>query len=301
MGKKAMNHEEKIKNVFIRDIEKHLYKYYWEKLGLRDWKARVNDRISEVPRNEKILKTLESFIGSLRGKRILVVGSGWGGACVAAKKLGAHEVIGIDIDNEANKIANQRMYLEGYTRCCLLGAAEDLPFTDNQFDYVHCFTVLEHVKDLKRCLSEMLRVTNKGGFTFIHGPSYLRPVERHYKIPYVPLMPKRLAKIYLKLLDRPPDFIDSINYIWPGRVKKLLGEIENIEVRDIADEYKRRFNCFRDYGENVSPLIVGPMTIQRKSTGVLLGKIASRLITNFYKAWDFAFGTREIYLVIRRS
>ena len=64
---------------------------------------------------------------------------------MAAKNLGAEEVIGIDIDDEANEIANLRMQLKGYKECCLHGVTEHIPFDDNYFDYVHCFTVLEHI------------------------------------------------------------------------------------------------------------------------------------------------------------
>lgn len=295
-----MNAKADIRRIFTEKIEKHLYKYYWQQLGLKDWQRRVKDRINEVPRNERILKTLESFIGSLRGKRVLIVGSGWGGACVAAKNLGAEEVVGIDIDDEVNETANLRMRLAGYEACCLHGVTEDIPFVENYFDYVHCFTVLEHVNDVRKSLPEMVRVTKGGGYIFIQAPSYLRPMERHYKIPYIPLMPKKLAKIYLKLLKRPLDFIDSINYIWPGKIKKMLSGIENIKVEQIASEYRYRFDSFMNYGKDYSSSTVKPETIQRRNIKKILGKVVGKLVTTFYKTWDLVFGTQEIYFLIRK-
>ncbi|MFC1907379.1 class I SAM-dependent methyltransferase [Chloroflexota bacterium] len=295
-----MDEEKDINKVFTEKITKHLYKYYWEELGLKDWEGRVEDRINEVPRNERILKTLESFIGSLRDKTVLIIGSGWGGACVAAKNLGAEEVTGIDIDDKVNEIANLRMQLEGYKECCLHGAAEYIPFDDNYFDFVYCFTVLEHVKNVRKSLSEMLRVTRKGGYIFIQAPNYLRPFERHYKIPYIPLMPKRLAKIYLKLLKRPPNFIDSVNYIWPTRVKKLLSDMDNIKVNQIASEYKNRFASLSSR-RNLNPLVTKSIEPQKTSIAkMLLGRFVSRLLSNFYEAWDFIFRTHEIYFLIQK-
>lgn len=296
-----MGEEKDINNkVFTEKITKHLYKYYWQELGLGDWESRIQDRISEVPRNEKILKALESFIGTLRDKRVLIVGSGWGGACVAAKNFGTEEVIGIDIDDEVNEIANLRMRLEGYEECCLYGAVEDMPFAENYFDYVHCFTVLEHVNDVKKSLMEMVRVTKEGGYIFIQSPNYLRPLERHYKIPYVPLMPKWLARTYLKLLRRPPNFIDSINYIWPRRIKKMLSHIKNIKVNEIANEYKNRFasvSSRRDF----NPLVTKSVAPEKRNIAqMLLGKVVGKLLTTFYKTWDFVFGTQEIYFLIRK-
>lgn len=296
-----MDKEKDINKIFAEKITAHLYKYYWQELGLRDWEKRIQDRINEVPRNENILKVVGSFIGSLRDKKVLIVGSGWGGACVAAKNLGAEEVIGIDIDDEANEIANLRMRLERYKEICLHGAAENVPFDDNSFDYVHCFTVLEHVSDVKKSLSEMIRVTKRGGYVFIHAPNYLRPIERHYKIPYIPLMPKRLAKTYLRLLRRPPEFIDSINYIWPSRVRKLLSDINDVEINEIADEYKYRLgstvSCSRDYELSVAK----PAKPQKRSIAeMLLRKAVSHLLSVFYKAWDFVFQTRDVYFLIRK-
>jgi ubiquinone/menaquinone biosynthesis C-methylase UbiE len=295
----TVNKQENIKRVFVEKITEHLYRYYWEELGLRDWEKRVEDRINEVPRREGFLKMIESFIGGLQGKKILVVGSGWGGDCVAARNLGATEVIGIDIDSNVNEIANLRMLLEGYEKCCFNGVAEHLPFKDNQFDYVHCFTVLEHVNNVKMSLTEMLRVAKKGGYVFIQAPNYLRPIERHYKIPYIPLLPKRLAKIYLRLLNRPTGFIDSINYIWPGKIKRLLRNINNVEVEQIADEYKHRFSSSINYVESRSPYLL-KSEMQKKSVKELFLIVVSKLLATFYKTWDFIFHTKEIFFLIRK-
>ena len=290
-----------IRRIFTEKLEKHLYRYYWHELGLKDWKSRLEDRKNEVPRNERILNILESFIGSLRDKRVLIVGSGWGGGCVAAKNLGAVEVIGIDIDAEVNEIANLRMQLEGHEECCVHGAAESIPFGDNSFDYVHCVTVLEHVKNVRESLAEMVRVTKSGGYIFVQAPSYLRPVERHYKIPYLPLMPKWLARTYLKLLKRPANFIDSINYIWPGRVKKLLSDINNIEINQIAGEYKRKAGSPASPSIEYSPSGASPTTApKRNMVTILTTKATSLLLSGFYEAWDFVFRTNEVYFLIRK-
>ncbi len=274
--------KEKIKSIFNEKIEDHLYKYYWEELGLKDWKRRIKDRVNEVPRNETILKTIEYFIGSFQGKKILIVGSGWGGACVAAKNLGVEKAIGIDIDNKVNEVANMRMCLEGYADCCFTGAAEYLPFKNNQFDYIHCFTVLEHVENVQTSLSEMIRVIKRGGYVFIQAPSYLRPTERHYKIPYIPLMPKKLARIYLRLWRRPTEFIDSINYIWPSKIKNILSNVKDIEIKQIANEYECIFKSFIIHGGNNNL------------------SLKSRLLIIFYKTWDSIFRTKEIYFLIRK-
>jgi ubiquinone/menaquinone biosynthesis C-methylase UbiE len=292
--------KDNISELFIEKITNHLYKYYWQELGLRDWKNRIRVRIDEVAREENTLRVIESFMGNLLDKKVLVIGSGWGGACVAAKNLGAKEVLGIDIDEEANEIANLRMQLQGHDHCCFTGAAEYLPYADNSFDYVHCFAVLEHVADIRQSLSEMIRVSRRGGHVFIQAPNYLRPIEKHYKIPFVPLMPKKLARVYLRLLKRPPDFIRSINYVWPGQVKKILCEMSNIEVEEIADEYKRRSSSHASYEQDYG--CCGPelMPPQADVAVPLHRKALAVLISSFYTVWDFVFRTREIYLLVEK-
>jgi len=295
-----MDKKKDINRIFTEKITRHLYHYYWQELGLKDWESRVQNRINEVPRDEQILKTIESFVGSLRAKKVLVVGSGWGGACVAARNLDAEEVVGIDTDDEANEIANLRMRLAGYQECCRQGSAENMPFRDNYFDYVHCFTVLEHVSDVPKSLSEMIRVTKKGGFVFIQGPSYLRPVERHYKIPYIPLMPKAMARIYLRLQKRPPGFIDNINYIWPGKVKRLLSNMGNIEVKQIADEYRAKFAQLSSSRDDDYALPMALVPDKASAARRFGGKAINKSLATFYKTWDFIFGTEEIYFLIRK-
>ena len=296
-----MDKKKDINQIFTEKITLHLYHYYWQELGLKDWENRVQNRINEVPREEQILKTIESFTGSLRAKKVLVIGSGWGGACVAARNLGAGEVVGLDTDDEANEIANLRMRLAGYGECCRQGSAENIPFGDNHFDYVHCFAVLEHVSDVPKSLSEIIRVTSKGGFIFIQGPSYLRPVERHYKIPYIPLMPRALARVYLRLLKRPPGFIDTVNYIWPGKVKRLLSNVGNIEVKQIADEYRAKFaqlGSNRDYDHVLPVALVSDKASAARRFG---GKIINKSLAIFYRTWDLVFGTKEIYFLIQKG
>ena len=127
-------------------------------------------------------------------------------------------------------------------------------------------------------LLEMMRVVKKDGCIFIQAPNYLRPIERHYKISYIPLMPKRIAKMYLKLIRKPSEFIDSINYVWPGKIKRMLINVKNIEINEIVNDYKYYYNRYDS-------------TIKRREN------FKSLLL----RAWDFVFRTNEIYFLIRKK
>lgn len=49
--------------------------------------------------------------------------------------------------------------------------AQELPFTDESFDFVTCQTVLIHLKDPKKGLKEMLRVLKPGGLLLVVEPN----------------------------------------------------------------------------------------------------------------------------------
>lgn len=69
-----------------------------------------------------------------------------------------------------------------YDTTDVLGAAEELPFSDGVFDAVLSVAVLEHVKDPFRCAAEMVRVLKPGGELYCEVP-LLQPVHgypHHY-------------------------------------------------------------------------------------------------------------------------
>lgn len=57
----------------------------------------------------------------------------------------------------------------------MIADAHDLPFPDASFDLVVAVAVLEHVADPQRCVAEIHRVLDAGGFVFADTP-FLQPV-----------------------------------------------------------------------------------------------------------------------------
>jgi ubiquinone/menaquinone biosynthesis C-methylase UbiE len=217
---------------FLKKAKINLEKYYRDQLGLRDWRERVEVRISEESGiSLERVKKLERMLGSIKGRRIISIGSGWGGFVVAANKMGA-KAFGIEPDIEKIEISKLRALAQDVENSFCVGEGEHLPFKDNTFDVVECFTVLEHVKKPEIVIDEMIRVLKLGGFCYIFVPNYLYPSEPHYKIYWVPMLPKPLAKLYLRLLKRNPEFIEHINYTTPHSISKLLSKLEHIGVMD---------------------------------------------------------------------
>lgn len=115
---------------------------------------------------------------------------------------------------------------------------ENLPFRDQSFDVVISLEVLEHVEDPAAVLREVCRILRIGGWFCLTCPNYLSFREPHYNVVWLPLFPKPLASLYLRLRGRPTEFLKtSIRYItlpWVRRELKTLG-LRSVRERDIFD------------------------------------------------------------------
>ncbi len=62
--------------------------------------------------------------------------------------------------------------IEYLTGCQTIGACQNIPFRDNQFDAVICCECLEHIHpdEINQCLSELFRVGQKFEFTIADKP-----------------------------------------------------------------------------------------------------------------------------------
>lgn len=170
---------------------------------------------------------------------ILEVGSGYGFDLCYLRKMGldAHGIepganLGFEgrYDQavellEANGIAEARQILHQ-------GRGESLPFEDETFDIVYSVSVLEHVQDIKQCVTEALRVVKPGGVVVMSVPTYNSFKEDHYNILWLPylLKSKRLAKWYVRTIYKRSDwFIDELNFITPRLFKKLARQTPQLK------------------------------------------------------------------------
>ena len=82
--------------------------------------------------------------------------------------MGADEVVGVDISrtglNDARKRGQSR-HLSGVR--FIHASALDLPFLDNEFDFVCCSGVLHHTLNIEQGLREIHRVLKPGGCTYL--------------------------------------------------------------------------------------------------------------------------------------
>jgi 2-polyprenyl-3-methyl-5-hydroxy-6-metoxy-1,4-benzoquinol methylase len=105
-------------------------------------------------------------VGDLRGKRVLDVGCGEGLESVMLAKLGAAEVVGIDISKKSIAQARRRASVDGVADrvrflCAPIETAELPPAA---FDLVWCNAILHHVtQDLDRVMRQLSRWVKPDG------------------------------------------------------------------------------------------------------------------------------------------
>lgn len=95
-------------------------------------------------------------------------GCGGGRYLVALARLGAREIIGIDISPKAVQEANERLRVREITRAKAIEASVlAIPSPDNYFDYVVCSGVIHHTSNPRQAFLELHRVLKSGGKLFL--------------------------------------------------------------------------------------------------------------------------------------
>jgi SAM-dependent methyltransferase len=127
--------------------------------GLRRAWRRIAGYLSDAPtsiRSPSPSDILAYVAGERPGPRVLVIGSG-------GRRLGGPDARIIHTDVAFGPAVDA------------IADAHDIPFPDGSFDLVVAEAVLEHVADPARCVAEIWRVLNAGGFVFAVTP-FLQPV-----------------------------------------------------------------------------------------------------------------------------
>jgi ubiquinone/menaquinone biosynthesis C-methylase UbiE len=155
--------------------EQEKNRLWWEALPMTyvDWGKK-----ERIPKNkEDFLKIEEVFLSGnpymadfdferFSGKSVLEIGCGSGAAsCLFAK--GGANVTAIDITHNAIRLSRANAIAQGLNISFLQQDAEQMVFHDNSFDYVFSWGVLHHTRNTGNALSEMYRVTKKGGSSSI--------------------------------------------------------------------------------------------------------------------------------------
>lgn len=136
---------------------------------MMDFNERVIPNVTANFQFQESLARYEFALSEIKkGSKVLDVGCGTGyGSFLLSKKF---KVFAIDISKEAIDYA-RRHY--PFSVSFIISDATLLPFGDLEFDAICSFEVIEHIKDDKKMLSEVIRVLKSGGKFIMSTPRKL--------------------------------------------------------------------------------------------------------------------------------
>lgn len=103
-----------------------------------------------------------------QGKHCLDAGCGGGRYSIAMALMGAASVAGMDVSTSGLEDAQRRVSELGLSQITFQqGSVLDMPFTDEEFDFVLCSGILHHTLGVERGLAELHRVVKRGGSVFL--------------------------------------------------------------------------------------------------------------------------------------
>lgn len=216
-------------------LERYYTAYYRDALAIPVWRELVDVRLADKVYEAGRIANLERALGRpLRGCRLLNVGCGTGGFNVLAHRVGA-EVSGVDASAEATALAAAR----SAPSRLMQAEAEALPLPGGSFDVVYCYSRLEHVADAGHAVREMIRVLKPGGQLYVHTPNRWACFEGHYKVFWLPGLPRPLSAAYLALRGRPTAFLETLRLVTLSECRSLV-EAAGGRITRVLDDGARR-------------------------------------------------------------
>lgn len=198
--------------------------YYRDDCALSDWRLRVEQRLREEEiETDRMVDFQKKINIDFNRQKHCIVGAGTGGLAIALKEKYDCDVYGVEPSEQEFEIIQEKC-----EKFCIdknnfkKEYGEKMSFPDEMFDVVHCYTVLEHVQDVDRCIKEMIRIIKPEGRILISTPNYAFPYEAHYKIIFPTFLPKLIGRLYLRILGKSSNFLNTINYITERKLNRLL-------------------------------------------------------------------------------
>lgn len=143
-----------------------------------------NQKISRFENYHKYLGLPE---GWFKGKKVLDACCGTALSCTHSFLNMGAEVTAIDLpgEHEFNESRIKDNFAGKYK--LIRGSVLELPFEDNQFDYIHCEGSLHHTTNPKKGFMELARVCKPDGYVYITQfgtPGLFREAEDYFRIKY---------------------------------------------------------------------------------------------------------------------
>ena len=135
------------------------------------WEERFNEKVLD---SKDVINDLFNFnklnLSSLiKNKSVIDIGCGSGRFSSALARLGAKNVVGVDINKQGLELARNLVKQQKVNNIKFINHdILNLPFDDESFDFVFSKGVLHHTGNLNKGLDEYSRVLKKGGSGYLY-------------------------------------------------------------------------------------------------------------------------------------
>jgi len=189
--------------------------YYLYSAWIRGHLEEAGIDLSRVNYRSWILTAMKYLIGKyqLTGNRFLDVGCGMG-ELVVIMAIEGYDAMGVDVDPRALKVAKALSNENGRKGDFVCCDASHLPFRQGSFDAITMFHIVEHLEDPIPVLLEIRNISKTRGVCYATFPNKLRLLDDHTGLYLSPLLPRKLAEIYIKLRGRKYQYAISYGGGW---------------------------------------------------------------------------------------
>ncbi len=220
-------------------IRGHFYKaiteYNEPNRGHPQYEVWLNYALSTNQRGQYVIQTLKGIVPSLKGRRYLDIGCGYGGACLAAAEAGA-EATGIDIDESLLSFAelNSQDHPDLHPSFYLMDVmAREKIQTLGQFDAITCDNVIEHVGIPERLIAHLRLLLTKRGFAYVTIPNAFSVgqvlADCHYGLFGISLLDPWDAETYVRHALGQPSY--DVSFYYPYAQYRALFEKYGLHPR----------------------------------------------------------------------
>ena len=217
------------------DDRENKYQYNYSEIN----PVSVYDRRGREQKAKTIVSVLQDFIGAdLKSLTLLDFGSSTG---IIANYLANYfgKVVGIDIDQPAVEFATanfKRDNLEFVQTDSLKSEMHE-----SYFDAVICAHVYEHVQDASVMMDEIHRLLKPGGVCYFAAGNRLNIMEPHYRLPFLSVIPRPLAHIYIRWAGKGESYYEKHLSYWG--LKRLVRKFEIVDYTRPMIENPQRFSA----------------------------------------------------------
>ncbi len=201
---------------------------------------------------DNYLRGSSRFSGNIKG---LDLGCGQGWYASAMTGLG-YEMKGADLSEQQVRLAKEYAAGKGQVIDFSQASAADIPFDDNQFDFIYSINALHHITDdalREKVFSEITRVLKPGGVFFLHEMNTENPLFNFYMSYVFPLIndidegtevwikPTRLPQVDGAAWQKDVVFFTFMPDFMPSALLKLFAPVERKLEQSRFNKYSAHY------------------------------------------------------------